>query len=540
MNTRLGKLIVGSLALFVYWCLGVGISPIFAQDSDKVVSLSKQIMDVKSSEDTLAAFEDLTDLYFKENKYNEFVDYLNSLLKQKKALEPQVNYYTGLTRYYQLKHLEEAQNWDEYFAQGNSYRQQLTTSLEKAVNLLKPDDLLSLYSKLILWKFHKDQNDTSTESSLTNLMDSALGLAKASKNTLPIKDIAKELLSYGERGKARELYRIYVDKLVTSQIKDEELNKIAKGFYDEANLDLAEAVYDVYIDRLQKSIEKEKIIPLLIEVANMFAYKDQGASDTFYAEKIFKRIEDIGGKDSFSEELLYLRAFNYEKAKDYKEAKDSYNSLVQKYPAALHADAAIYKVGIITTYVLRDINTGKGYFGKLSEKETLTNQGISSLYQLGLLSQWVGDLPKAKEYYNKLLEKAGGNFQETVRMAKERLKEIEEEKPIEYNLKTFLDVSLKEGFPLLDTAKLDLKSNPYTAKVNSEVKITSNPPVVESGCMQVELEYLWSGDIGKTNPSASGSSLNTTYTEAGTKEINLVVVSPSGVLDRNIDIVDVH
>jgi hypothetical protein len=57
--------------------------------------------------------------------------------------------------------------------------------------------------------------------------------------------------------------------------------------------------------------------------------------------------------------------------------------------------------------------------------------------------------------------------------------------------------------------------------------------------MQVELQYLWSGHLGSAKPTSEPSSLNTEYSDKGTKEINLVVVSPAGIIDRGLDILDV-
>jgi len=525
-------------------------SKLLAQDSNRLVGLSKQIMEAKTKDESYLAFEDLTDLYFNENKYNEFVVFLNSLIIQKKELEPQVNYYIALGRYYQLKHLEKTQDWDEYFSQGNTYREQITDSLQKTITSLPSQDALNIYAKLILWKFHQDQQDAFSESALSALVSSTLGYAKEAGNFVPLKDVADELLVYGEKGKAKEIYKIYVDKIVTSDIKDEQLNNIASDFYKEKHLELAEAIYDVYVDRAVKSIAKEKLIPILMDIAKKFSYpaasesalggKDEGLKDTFYAEKIFKKIEEIGTKDIFDEELIYLRAFNLEKAKDYPAAKDLYSNLVGRYPNSVYVDEANYKVGIISTYILRDINTGKSYFKELAQKETLSAQVISSLYQLGLLSQWEEDNVKAKEYYNKLLEKAGDGFPETVTLAKERSKEIEKAKPIEYNLKMFLDVSLKEEYANFDMTKIDLRASIYRAKKDQVIDINSVPYIEQSGCLQVELQYLWSGHLGTAKSSSSEPSFNTTYIHPGTKEINLIVISASGVVDRNIDLVDVY
>jgi TolA-binding protein len=539
------------------WCLGIGVSPLFAQDNTRLVVLTKQIIEAKTDTELYPLFEELKDLYFfrpeikseggitaheagKDNKYTEFVEFLKSLGQKKNTLEPFTNYYMALARYYQLKYLEEKQNWDEYFSQGNTYRGEMTTAAQKTINSTNVQESLHLYAKLILWQFHKDQEDAFAESALLDLMNTALGYARETQNTKPIKEVADKLSSYGEKGKSKELYQIYVQKLIGSVKEDKELENIALEFYKEENLELSEALYDAYIERVTKSYPKEQSMPILIDIAKLFSYKDEGPRDTYYAEKIFAKIEEIGSKSAFDEELIYLRAFNLEKGKEYPKAKDIYIDLVQRYPQTTYADEANFKVGIISTYVFRDIKTGRDYLEKLAQKETSGPQVILSLYHLGLLSQWENDLVKAREYYNKLLVKAKDDFLESVRLVKERIKEIEEQKPLEYNLKTFLDVSLKEEYKMFDMSKLDLKTSLCRPKKDQRINISASPYLAESGCMHVEIQYLWSGYLGTTKPSLQQSSFDTVYTQLGTKVINLVVVSPTGVMDRSIEMVDVY
>jgi hypothetical protein len=525
---------------FTLCCLLLGIFPAFAQGDNQLVALSKQIIETKSNEGLYAPFEELRDIYFKDNKYKEFAEFLKSLGQKKKELEPFVNYYTALAFYSQLKYLEEKQGWDEYFSQGNAYRDELATDAEKTVEATQAGDPLHIYARLLIWQFHRDQQDSLSEDALTGLMSSVKEYAKLSADPKPIKEVADKFLAYGEKAKSRELYKIYAGKIAASDIKDEALNNIAFGFYKQGNLELAETIYDIYMSRITRSLSKEEAVPLLIDIARLFSYKDEGAHDASYAEKVFQEIENLGGKESFNQEFIYLRAFNLEKAKEYAKAKDNYLDLVRRYPGTGYNDEAVFKSAIITTYVLRDIKQGKGYFQGLAEKETMSPQKIPSLYQLGLLSQWEGDLIKAKEYYNRLIAEAGENSGQTLDLTRERLKEIDEGRPIEYNLKTFLDLSLKEENAIFDMTKFDLSSHPYHAKKNGDVTVSSSSYFAQAGCMQVELQYLWSGDTGTKKPSLAEAQFNTTYTESGTKEINLVIVSPAGIVDRSIDIVDIE
>lgn len=525
---------------FIVFALLFTVARAYALDNTKLTFLSKQIIEIKNNDELYAAFKDLTNLYFAENKYNECVEFLKSLAVQKHSLEPVSGYFIALTRYNQLKHLEETQSWDEYFAQGNNYRDEIVQDCQKAIAAGTAADPLRLRANLLLWRFHKDQNDAFVDESLTNLMSSALEYAKDTKDISLVKDTADQLLSYGEKGKSRELYKFYVDKLVSGNIKNEELADTASSFYKQGNLELAETLYDVYIERALKATPKEKMLPVLTDIARMFAYKDEGYKDPAYAERIFQKIEELGTQEAFNEELIYLRAINLEKSKDYKAAMEIYHLLIKSFPKTVHLDEATFKIGIIHTYILRDAKIGKTYFEKLASQETVGPQAIASLYQLGILSQWENDFSKAKEYYMKLIDRAKDKYAELATATNERLKEITEGKPLDFALKSFLDASLKQENSSLDMSKLELNSSAHIINKGTPITVTSIPNVGQSGCMSVVLQFFWSGNLGNAVPSSTDSSFETAFSDEGTKIIGLVVSTATGMLDRSLDIIDVR
>jgi TolA-binding protein len=525
--------------LFLVLCFGI-CHYSFAQDGDRLVDLSKQIMEAKSIDEQCASFEALTDLYFAEHKYNEYADFLNSLIRQKKELEPAASYYLALDRYYQMKYLEEAQAWDEYFERGNSYRDQITQSAQRAIEALGQSEPLSVYARLVLWKFHRGQNDAFAAAALVDLLNSVQAYAKEANNPAPLKDVADELMAEDEKIKASDLYKMYVDKIITQGPKDEELEAGALNFYQEGNIELAKGLYKAYIQRIaQAAAPKEKLVPVLSKIARMFAYRDEGLSDPFYAEEVFQKIEERAGKDAFDEGLMYLRAWNLEKVKEYAQAKDIYAELARRFPEGDYTDRANYKIGLIYVYILRDTVSGRSYFEKLIQKEAPNSYAISSLYQLGLLAQWGQDNEQAKGYYDGLLQKAQESFPEAASRAKVRLAEIEENRPIEYNLKTFLDLSLSEEGAGFNMSKLHLISHPYQAKPGQPVSVNSTTYVGETGCFNVELQYIWSGDLGGSTPASGDSGFATSFNESGTKIINLVVTSSGGIVDRSLDLLDI-
>ena len=513
---------------------------VFAQENNKLVTLSKQIIEAKTSLDLYEPFAELAKIYYTENKYSDFTEYLKSLQGKKKGLEPFTNYYIAEARYFQLKYLQESQGWDEYFNKGNDYRNEITEGALGAITAASIKEPLNIYARLLLWRFHKDQEDALKDAALDSLMQGLAEYSKEAADIQVIKDAAQALSGYGEKGKSRELYKIYADKLLASDIKDEQLRDIASDFYKKDNLELSESLFDVYIERITKSLPKEKLVPELTALAKQFAWKEEGPSDPSYAEKLFSQLEEIAGGEAFDEGLMYLRAFNLEKTKDFLPAAVAYIKLLGDYPKTEYSDEANFKIGIISTYVERDIAKGRSYFEKLADKNTLSPQVISSIYQLGLLAQWQENFDKAKEYYNTALTKAGEDFQETVTLAKERLKEIKEAKPIEYNLKTFLDVSLKDEYLVYEMTRLDLKAAPYKTRIEKSVGISSHPIVGESGCFQVEVQYLWSGHLGRALPGLEEAQFATEYIHSGSKEVNLVVVTPSGILDRDLVMADIN
>ncbi len=533
------------LVFFTGYELLAGSYGLFALEDNKIIDLSKQIIEAKTSAGLYAPFEQLKETYFSGNKYSDFVDLLKSLSEKKDIAEPFIDYYIALSRYSQLKYLEEKQLWEEYFTKGNEYRDELTKDAQKAIDATNAQDPLNIYSRLVLWQFHRDEQDNFADGLLEGLMNSVLEYSKAAKEPRGIvKEAADKLIYYGEKSKARQLYKIYADKIISADITDETLAASALGFYKEGNLELTEMLYDSYIDRIEKTGGKEKLTSILKDLAKDFSYSPAGGSegpkDPAYAEKLFKKMEEALGEGVFDEELMYLRAFNLEKSKENVEAKDAYQNLLKQYTGTKYAEEANFKLGIIDTYILRDIKSARTAFEALIEKENISPQVISSLYQLGLLEQWEEKNEKAKEYYNKLLEKAGASFAQTAALAKERLKEIEESKPLEYNLKTFLDLSLKEENKEFEMTKLDLKSAPYIVKQGETVNIISSVYTAASGCMEVQLQYLWSLDSGDKKPSASQAAFETAYADKGTKVIGLVVVSPEGFIDRSVTIVDVN
>lgn len=487
-----------------------------------------------------AGIEESQSKYLADNQYNEFVDSLNNSKYADKVSQLCLEFYTAQARYLQLKYLEETQSWDDYFTNGNDYRQQLEQNAQKVVEQADTNNPLRLKARLLLWQFHHDQQDAFTQTSLDDLVTDVGAYAKAKSDPELIKSLADSLLAYEEKAVARRIYKLYVDQLAAGKITDSELKNIAAAFYKEGNLNLSESVFDIYIKRISKTLEPGNFIEELFEIASLFVYKPQGLYDMAYAEGIYAQIEALGQKDVFNQAAIYLRAFNLEKLEDYKGAVVLYSQLIQLYPDTENFDEAVYKMAMINAYALANIDQARKYFDLLAAKKEFSAHVIASFYQLGLLAQWEGDLAKAKEYYGLLLENAADKYPLIVAQGKDRLNEIQDNQQLGYSLKTFLDLSLKSDNLLSEMGKTELRSSSYVLDKDQKVTISSLVNMPQSGCNQVQLQYLWSGDLGGANPAVTDASFEPVYPDRGTKAVNLVIISPAGSIDCSFTMVDVY
>jgi TolA-binding protein len=478
--------------------------------------------------------------YLSGNQFNEFIDFLNNFKDKDQATQPYLDYCKANTRYLQLKYLEEKQSWDDYFANGNTYRDQIVENAQKVINQADSANCLKVKSRLLLWQFHYDQQDAFMQQALEDLVTEVNVYAKGSAGLDLIKEVADKLLANQEKSKARQIYKLYIDGLVAQKMTAVQLKAVAAGFYKQGNLELAQNIYDNYVEEISKALSPEKLVAELFELASLFVYKPAGLFDMAYAEKIYAKIEALGQKDAFNQETIYLRAFNLEKMNAYQDAQKIYLQLTQVYPDTKYFDEAIYKVAMINTYALADINTARKYFDLLSAKTVFSPQVICAFYQLGLLAQWEGNLVKAKDYYDLLLKNTQDKYPSIVAKTKDRLKEVQENGQISYNLKTFLDLSLKKESTLMEINKAQIQPSSYILEKNQNTTVSSSVIMPQSGCNQVELQYLWSGDLGGANPVVTESSFQSSYSDSGTKEINMVIISPAGTVDRSFIMLDVY
>ena len=100
-----------------------------------------------------------------------------------------------------------------------------------------------------------------------------------------------------------------------------------------------------------------------------------------------------------------------------------------------------------------------------------------------------------------------------------------------------LDTSLKEEYSNLPVNNSDLNSSSYRPEKGKDTSISSSAQPPASGCLQVEIQYLWAGDLGGMKPALNQPQFKTSWKSQGTKVLGFVLISPAGISERSIDMV---
>src|SRR3990167_5383593 len=534
-------------------------------DSGRLKQLEEQILANPKGNLSLPKLEELSSLYLERHQYNQLVDFLRKLEGVAvSGCELPLGYYIGLCRYHQLRYLEETKNWQEYFDRGSLYREELFQETLKTVSLC-PESPLAIKAQVINWLEHKAQNDSLGKDALDKLISLINAYVKQEVEVLNlevIKEAADILQREEEPALAKAVYNLYVNRLDGAKTAKEELRLAAESALESGNISLAEIVYERYIDGIKGSFSKEALVKELSVIAEHFSAAGSGRfKDMAYAEKIFTILEDSCGTGCFSGELQYSRAYNLQRLKDYSKAIQEYEKLVKNFPASLRINEAEFKLGVLYTYAPLDISSNRNtknnltgsqkekglhYWQKVIERDSDLILVVESLYHKALIGQYAQSFAAALADYSRILERINNNpdFKELTERVFKRQKEIQESKPIEYNLKTFLDVSLKGGEPPgAQTAALDLSAEPFKTTITQGVKFSLSQPQAMTGCLVPELTYLWSGDLGSAHPVVMTPEFSTDYQVRGVKVVNVVVLAglePAGSALEMVDINDTN
>lgn len=494
---------------------------------------------VSSLENLPANLEMLAKIYFRENKYNDFVIFIKESLPKisdKKQLAVAA-YYISWARFEQLRYLEKNQLWQEYFDKGVAYRQEFSRNVETVSDSVLSDEALFLDALFLKWRFLKEDQDVREREALDSLLSSVERYAEKSNDFMGLKKIAAALSEAEEISSARYIYGLYVNSIAKSDKPAGEIKKTAEAALAGGESELAVILFDLYLNKLDRKNEAV-FVRELSDIARAFSYKSKNFNAE-YAEKIFGLLDESCSGECYGEELLYTRAKNLQYSGMLIPSAAEYRKLVERFPKTKYADEADFKNGVVELYVRGNVESAGEILGRLAKEGMNADYRLLALYHLGLIYQWQGDLKSAKNYYQQI-----AGFSKTEISAdlegqlSLRLSEVNGALPLEYNLRVFLDTAWKNNAPDKYTP-LEIKIEPDFALMNKDVTFFASSFQAAFGCLVQKTAYLWSGQVCALEPDINSPKLNCAYKQPGTKVVNIVVINSSGVvISRSMVILD--
>jgi hypothetical protein len=253
------------------------------------------------------------------------------------------------------------------------------------------------------------------------------------------------------------------------------------------------ALSKAYLSLIDDENMRKRYILRLVEKAVCDGFQDTCAP--YFAEELFDSLErDF--QVSLGEGLLYLRGYNLERAFEYEKAIIAYNRLLSDFAASDLFDEVVLRIGLMYMYNLKDFDSARMYFRKLKEGTFGVEKYLDIL----------------NDQYD--LETLG------------------------YNQRVFLDVLLNPD--AVNAGVLQLESSVWRTFVGNKLSIESTSFVPNTGCLEPEGLFLWSGDLGDVKITTSTPSFSTSFKEEGFKVFHLVEKLTEGAVGADSAVIAVY
>lgn len=454
--------------------------------------------------------------YFKQEKFPEFLAYLNSLGGEgKQNFSLTFDYYSALAKSKYLDRLEEQEDWKNYYELVHKFDAEIIGLTEQAKT--QPLSDFSLQLQYLIWKAHLREEDDAADAAFTNLVDSAIKLTEEKHDPAVFKKLADLITQEGQVKQADKLFSAYRDYLLKSNAEPASISRlveIADEYLKEGKIDTARVIYEQYIYIILKRYSKAEGQKSMVEIANKF--REHGfweAKDADFAENIYSIIEKNLGFDFLREPEIFSRGYNLEIIGDYQKSIDAYNHFIQRFKNSKFMDEVYTRLGIINFYQLRQPELAIGFFEKVKKDFPQSFYWPYCIYEAGLFYQWKKENEKAYGLYRLLIEKEGV-FTE---LAKKRQEEIDSRLGMERNFRYPLDKLFeeRESSPI----ELTLKAKPERCFVDEELRWSASAQDYSSGTVQPLFTYQWFGDTGTNAEPGNVTEFTTAYPGAGPKTV---------------------
>ena len=519
-------------------CLSVAASAQEAASTQAAVPSAETLKASVAPDDPqgLANLKSVVAWYVGDGKFDELVAYLDSLLKKGFERLPDVYFYRAYARNAQLDSWKKIKNWEGVYDKGPEIKTAMEKDLAQAEKFVAGRPDMALRIAFLRWLIASQDDPEAAAGLFDGLVSKAKSVPAQPDTMALIKEMADSLSSYEDKNLSRRLYEIYASALKASGPGPEQLKKAGQDFVQQKNIYLAKTLFEGYLE--QFAGDPEVLAKETVLIADKFAHQGyEEALDPVYAESLYQKAFDLAGQKAFTAPSQYSRAFNLERMKDFEAALKEYGKVLSDYPDFSAPAEVEFRASVLRAYAIKDIKGASSSFEHIKTAYPAGRLALASLYQLGLLSQWEAKNDAAKAYYEELAASAqsqGADMEkdELVLLSRERLQEIEENKPMKYALRLFFEGIFgraedaeTQGMSL----NVDLTGRPAKAPVNDDIvfTVTTSNPV--TGCMMPAYSYEWSGETGAAANIPNSATLTTSYGAQGIKVTHVAVVGNNGL-----------
>ncbi|MDP8260126.1 MAG: hypothetical protein P9L96_03885 [Candidatus Gygaella obscura] len=488
-------------------------------------------------EDTFYIVEQSKTEYFFKKDYKGFLAYLN---KHKSCLgEEFIKYYTASARFAELKQYEDSQDWQRYFDLKEDYFTVIENNLSEVINAISSSvNAFQIEALYLDWILEKQKTGFNENEKLDALMEYIKDYDNDPSQFKLLKSVADRLLDEGLDRQSGIIYDIYAKKLIKNNLNSDLLLKTAEDAFKDGRFKLARSLYTAYLEVIYSTASKQEYLEHIIRIINLFVDIGwQPGIDSDFAEELFQQLEE-NFSEGFDATILFLRAYNLERMSFYQEAITQFRQFITRFPNDEKINQALFHAGMIELYLLNK-KEGLDLLKQIVDKNNKSGYLKSALYYSALYLQKEDLTEQAKAYYQKLkdiLEADTIIDGKLLSLTNDRLNEINNTKPLENNLRFFMEA----GF---DSVKLlgNVSITPVPAKayVNDNVEMASSYFVGNVGCFQPVLDFIWSGDLGSASVLNSTQQFSTTYSTQGPKIILLSVKSAIELVGKHIAIIEI-
>ncbi len=471
------------------------------------------------------SYEERLKEYVSGGRFNEG---LESISKDDSIYPEYKKYLEALLKFYELKHWEKAQDWKNFYNQGLIYKKEIKETLNSLLEGEYQNPLLRIKAESLLGVILKNEGNDSYLNIYRDLHADIRNYLSQTQDMEGVLSCADFFYENQDKDSARKIYRTILRTVKNKQVSLEKLKSLGEKFYG-SDRDFSASVYKIYLDRLRDVNPDEEYWKEIKRIFFMFCswgFETKSESNFSLISDITSQFLQCG--PVLDNALLYLCAFNSQRAKDYPQSIEFYKKLLDKTPGEIREEI-IFKIALLSFFNEDRKNFLK--YSSLLEKENPSSIYLGPIFYIkGILAHYEEDFASSQRLYGKSMK---FSLDPGIPKLLERAKK---NKPLPENIRIYLDLYFHKILPQGSTS---ISLSPAMALVSEPIRGQAQYFIPGLGCLQPQVVYLWWGWLGRDS-YPSQNTFSASYERQGPQIIFCSIQTPTGFLDRDQELLEVY